>query len=99
MRKYITTQPMKNMHVPLPEPVYQRLRTEARRTRRPATVLAREAIDLWLAEQHRSAVHEEVATYAKEAAGTGDDLDRDLEAAGIDLLRKTKRKRKKDGDR
>ncbi len=77
---------MTNMHVPLPEPVYARLRAEARRTRRPATDLAREAIDRWLAEQERMHVHEEIARYAAEVGGSSDDLDSELEAAAIDQL-------------
>lgn len=35
----------KNLHVPLSEPLYRRLRAEAERERRPATEIAREAID------------------------------------------------------
>lgn len=77
---------MKNLHVPLPQPLYRRLRAEAERLRRPATTLAREAIDLWLAQQSRAAVHEAIATYARRAAGTPADLDADLEAAGVEQL-------------
>jgi hypothetical protein len=77
---------MKNMHLLLPEPVYARLRAEARRSRRPATDLAREAIDQWLADLQRSQMHEAVLTYADEVAGTTDDLDPEIEAAGIDHL-------------
>ncbi len=53
---------MKNLHVPLPESLYQRLRTEAARAKRPATDLAREAIDCWLAEQQRNPLHAAVQT-------------------------------------
>lgn len=75
---------MKNLHVPLPQPLYQRLRAEAKRENRPATVLVREAIDLWLAEQYRASVHDEIASYARTVAGTSDDLDPDLEAASVE---------------
>ncbi len=75
---------MKNLHVPLPESLYKRLRSEAKRVRRPATVLAREAIDSWLAEQRRASIHEAISAYAREVGGTRDDLDPDLEAAGIE---------------
>lgn len=78
--------PLKNLHVPLPEPLYQRLRTEAKRARRPATHLAREAIDRWLAEQQRQFLHDAIQTYARKASGTRDDLDRGLEAAAIEHL-------------
>ncbi len=77
---------MKNLHVPLPQPLYRRLRAEAKRARRPATVLAREAIDLWLAQQYRASLHEEISFYARKVAGTSDDLDADLEAASVEHL-------------
>lgn len=77
---------MKNLHVPLPQPLYRRLRAEAKRANRPATALAREAIDLWLVEQYRTSVHDEIASYARIVAGTPDDLDPDLEAASVERL-------------
>lgn len=77
---------MKNLHVPLPEPLYRRLRTEAERARRPATDLAREAIDRWLFEQQRQILHDAIQTYASETAGTRDDLDREMEAAAVEHL-------------
>jgi len=77
---------MKNLHVPLPQPLYRRLRAEAKRAHRPATVLAREAIDLWLAEQYRASVHDEICSYARNVAGTSDDFDVDLEAASVEHL-------------
>lgn len=80
-------QQMANMHLPLPETVHTRLRSEARRVGRPATDLAREAIDYWLDEIQRQAVHNAVLAYAREAAGSRDDLDPDLEKAGLEHLR------------
>lgn len=77
---------MKNLHVPLPQPLYRRLRAEAKRARRPATALAREAIDLWLAEQYRASIHDAILSYARRAAGTSDDFDEDLEAASVEHL-------------
>ena len=76
----------KNLHVPLPEPLYRRLRTESERTRRPATDLAREAIDRWLAEQQRRLLHDAIGAYAHAAAGTPDDLDKGMEAAALEHL-------------
>ncbi|MBZ0170514.1 hypothetical protein MELA_01262 [Candidatus Methylomirabilis lanthanidiphila] len=75
---------MKNLHVPLPQPLYRRLRAEAKRAQRPATALAREAIDLWVAQQYRAAVHDAIASYARNVAGTSDDLDADMEAASVE---------------
>ena len=77
---------MKNLHIPLPEPLYKRLRTEAERTKRPTTDLAREAIDRWLAEQQRQLLFKAIQTYARATAGTRDDLDEDMEAASSEHL-------------
>ncbi len=77
----------RNLHVPLSEALYRRLRVEAERSHRPATELAREAIDRWLSEQQRAATHEAIAAYAAACAGTTDDLDPELESAAIELLR------------
>jgi len=85
---------MKNFHLPLPEVTYTRLRAEAERSQVPATALAREAIDLWLREQARKARQDAIAAYAAEMAGTEFDLDRDLEAAGIEHLMKKARRKK-----
>ena len=68
----------RNFHVPLPAKTYDRLRDEAERRRRPATQLAREAVESWLAEQERLALHQEIAAYAAGHAGTIEDLDEDL---------------------
>jgi hypothetical protein len=77
----------RNFHVPLPEALYDALRREAERAREPATVLARRAIEAWLAERQRAAVHEAVAAYAARHAGTELDLDPALEQAAIEALR------------
>lgn len=85
---------MKNFHLPLPEQTYALLRAEADRTQVPATTLAREAIDTWLREQARQARHDAITAYAAEMAGTGSDLDRELESAGIEHLLNVGRKPK-----
>ena len=77
---------MKNFHLPLPERTYSNLRAEAERAQVPATILAREAIDLWLRQQLRKGRHAAIAAYAADMAGTKIDLDPDLESAGIDHL-------------
>ena len=78
------TAAMKNLHVPLAEPLYRELRAEADRERRPATDLARQAISAWLAERRRKLVYEAIRKYAQGMAGTSTDLDPELEAAGIE---------------
>ena len=76
----------KNLHVPLPEALYRRLRTESERTRRPATEIAREAIDQWLEDRNRRTIAESIAQYARQNAGSPLDLDESLEAAALDDL-------------
>ncbi len=84
---------VRNLHVPLPEPLYRRLRTEAERTKRPATTLAREAIDEWLARVERAATYEAIARYAARYGGTAADLDLDLEAAAVEHLAGRRKRR------
>ena len=75
-----------NLHVPLPEDLHEKLREEARRSGRPATEIAREGIDLVLALRRREAISAEIAAYAREVAGSRNDLDDDLETATIEHL-------------
>lgn len=74
----------KNLHVPLPIDLHSRLKEESQRLGAPATELAREAIEEWLKRRKREQVAEELRAYADAMAGTGADLDPDLEAAGIE---------------
>ncbi len=77
---------LRNFHVPLSEDLYRRLREEADRSRQPATALARHAIDNWLKQERKAALHSAIATYAVRHAGTALDLDEDLEAASLEHL-------------
>jgi predicted DNA-binding protein len=80
-----------NFHLPLPAGVYSRLRSEAERQRKPATQLVKQALEYWLEEQEKLSLHEEIARYAAEVAGTGDDLDEQLEAAGLEHLQNSEK--------
>ena len=80
------TRNVRNFHVPLPEDLYRRLRKEAARLGLPATELAREAIRGALKQRQRDALREAIMRYARESAGTRDDLDIDLESAAIEHL-------------
>lgn len=73
-----------NFHVPMPEQLYTRLRDLAQRQHRPATHLAKQAVEYWLEEQEKLSLHEEIAAYAKQNAGTVDDLDEQLEASSLE---------------
>jgi predicted DNA-binding protein len=84
---------LRNLHVPLPGDLHQRLRDEATRSGRPATTLAREAIEAWIREREREQVSDRIAEYATEVAGTEADLDRALERAGTDHLLGKRRRR------
>jgi predicted DNA-binding protein len=83
----------RNLHVPLPATLHDRLRAVATRSKRPTTSVAREAIEAWVEERERLAVHEAIATYATEMAGTAADLDQGLERGAAEHLRGTRRKR------
>ena len=75
-----------NFHIPLPDPIYQRLKSVAKRQHKPATQLAKQALESWLDEQERLALHEEIATYAAAIAGTVDDLDESIETVTLEHL-------------
>lgn len=77
---------LRNFHVPLPEPLYERLRKEADQSGEKATELARHAIEGYLEERRKHALHSAIAEYAKRHAGTIDDLDDELEAASLEHL-------------
>jgi len=90
------SRPVRNFHLPLPEPTYRRLREAADQANQPATVVARYAIEAWLRQQRKAALHEAIAAYAAEVAGSLDDLDPELEAASLELWRPRRvRKRKR----
>jgi predicted transcriptional regulator len=93
MKSAIRSVPLKNFHLPIPEDVHEALRREAVALGRPATVIAREAIEEWLRERRRAAVHEAVAAYASGHAGTLADLDPALERASLERWRVGGRRR------
>jgi predicted DNA-binding protein len=84
---------LRSFHLPLPYGLYEDLRAEARRRGRPATVIARQAIEEGLRERRRQELREEIAEYAREHAGTPADLDSDLEMAGLESLRIKEKKK------
>lgn len=86
---------LRNLHVPLGEPLHRRLTAEALRAKRPATELARQAIREWLDSAERAAVHDAIARYAAGHAGGPADLDVELEAGAIEHLLARPRKRRR----
>jgi predicted transcriptional regulator len=77
---------MKNFHLPLPDQVYDELKTEAQRSQIPATSMARQAIQTWLVARRKAARKQAIAAYAAANAGTELDLDRILENATVEFL-------------
>ena len=84
--KYATKNAVRNFHLPLPDPLYERLRSLAEHLNRPATALAREAIELLLRQEQKLALHEAITDYAAQHAGSDVDLDPQLEAATMEFL-------------
>src|ERR1043166_8568761 len=76
----------KNFHVPLPSTLYEALHTSAREMGQPATRFAQELMQAGLEQWHRARRREQITAYARQVAGTTDDLDPALERAGIDAL-------------
>lgn len=81
----------RNFHLPLPGKLYEDLKREALRRGRPATAVARTAIEQWLRRVRRMELSEAIATYAAEHAGTPADLDEAWEEAGLESWRNSER--------
>ncbi len=79
-----------NFHVPLPHEIYNLIRAEANRSKKPATVLVREAIIEWLKKREKKSLHSEITDFATRYAGSQYDLDDDLENTSINHLEEDK---------
>jgi hypothetical protein len=76
----------KNFHLPLPAELYDELRSTAREVGQPATRFAQELMRVGLDEWRRVRRRQQIAMYARQVAGTAEDLDPELERAGISSL-------------
>lgn len=76
----------KNFHLPLPETLYDELRSAAREVGQPATRFAQELMQSGLEAWWRAHRRQQIAAYARLVAGSSEDLDRELERAGVDSL-------------
>lgn len=85
-RSTTPARPRRNFHVPLPDDLYRALQLEADQAQRPANALAREAIAQWVEARRQARIDQAIVAYAEAAAGTASDLDRDLEAASLEVL-------------
>ena len=72
---------MRDLHVTLPEVLYERLHELSRTLGRPATTIVREAIEQWVRQIERRRISEEIAVYAAACARSDQDLDEELERA------------------
>jgi len=78
----------RNLHVPMTSELHGELRRLSAQIGRPTTSVAREAIEVYLRHLQKQAIDRAIQEYAQEVAGTCDDLDAELEAAGVDFLLK-----------
>ena len=76
----------RNFHLPLPEAFYDELRLAAREAGLPATKFGQELMRAGLDDWRRAHRRLQIAAYARQVAGSRDDLDPDLERAGIEAL-------------
>ncbi|HEX3129757.1 MAG TPA: hypothetical protein VH394_20650 [Thermoanaerobaculia bacterium] len=79
---------LSNFHLPLSPDLHDMLKNEAARSGQPATTIAREALRSWLEQRQKQRLHDEIAAWAADHAGTDLDLDKELERAGIEALEK-----------
>jgi hypothetical protein len=77
---------IKNFHLPLPEGLYDELRAAAKDADQPATRFAQDLVRAGLDEWRRARRRQEISAYARQVAGSADDLDPDLERAGVQSL-------------
>lgn len=84
MRQAIKT---RNFHVPLTAETYALFRQAAESLHQPATQIAREIIEAWVKKRQKELLHRQLAAYVKAHAGSSQDIDQGLEAAGIEHLR------------
>jgi predicted DNA-binding protein len=82
---------MRNFHVPLPQELYNKLRNEAKERKQPATQIVRLVLENWFKQREQELLHQQIAAWASENAGSSFDLDEQLEEASVEhLLQKGK---------
>jgi len=76
----------KNFHLPLPEALYDELRSAAHEANQPATRFAQELMRVGLDEWRRARRREQIAAYVRQVAGSSEDVDPELERAAVESL-------------
>ncbi|MEY4531984.1 MAG: hypothetical protein RLZZ156_2707 [Deinococcota bacterium] len=77
-----------NFHVPLSPEVYERLKLEAQYLQRPATEVARVAIEGQLRLLERARVDAALQAFIDDAAGSELDFDPGVASAGAEVVRR-----------
>jgi predicted DNA-binding protein len=80
------TSTKQNFHVPLSPEVYERLKLEAQHLQRPATEVARVAIENQLYFMERSRIELELQAFIDEVAGSEADFDTTIAMAGAEVI-------------
>lgn len=75
-----------NFHVPLSLETYERLKLEAQHLQRPATELARVAIEMQLQKLEAQRIHDEIRAYAEAMGGSEADIDPDWQATSYEVF-------------
>jgi hypothetical protein len=84
----------KNLHVPLPQDLYAELKELSKTMGKPATKVARMAIEQWTRASVRVRVKRQISAYAHAMAGSDYDLMPELEQAALAALMEAEKKRK-----
>lgn len=84
----MTTTAYKKLNLPIPPEMHDALFAESREMGIPTTRLVRSVLEEWLGERRRARRREEIRQFALACAGTGLDLDPELEAAATEELRR-----------
>lgn len=82
----MTPTTLKKLSLPLPSEMHEALFAESRKMGVPATRVVRSLLEEWLRERRRARRRDEVRRFAMACAGSGLDLDPDLEAAATEEL-------------
>jgi hypothetical protein len=76
----------RNLRLSLPEALHDELRAAAREADQPVTRFAQELLRAGLDQWRRTRRRQQIAAYARQVAGAAEDLDPELERAGIESL-------------
>ena len=81
------------IHVPLPRELYLWLKQEAERSKQPATVIAREALEQLQKARKKAEREEALRLFIAENAGTEWDYDPVIGEAGLETISASSKKR------